>query len=221
MLDPFGVSGIPMSLIHRLLGSGKAELYISFMYEFIDRFKSTPEFQKVLTDLYGTEEWQKGLALEGDAKRDFFLGLYADQLKKVGAKQVLRFDLYRQGHLIYSLFFATKSWKGADVMKRAIWKVDPFGGFSFHGSHYGQKALGLEPDYTPLRQVLQARFKGKGWVTIEEVEEFVGSDKTDFHIGQLKRPVLLPLEKNGLIEADAKSRKRSRTYPAGTRLRFL
>jgi len=220
MLDPFGVSGIPMSLIHRILKSGKAELYISFMYEFIDRFKSTPEFQKVLTDLYGTEDWRKGLALEGDTKRDFFLDLYTDQLRKSGAKHVLRFDLYRRGHLIYSLFFTTKSWKGADVMKRAIWKVDPFGGFAFHGTQYGQKALGLNPDYTALRQALLKQFKGKGWVTIEEVEEFVGSDQTDFHIGQLKRPVLVPLEKDGLLEADAKSRKRPRTYPPRTRLRF-
>jgi hypothetical protein len=30
---------MPMSLVTRLLKSGKTELYITFMYEFIDRFK--------------------------------------------------------------------------------------------------------------------------------------------------------------------------------------
>lgn len=190
------------------------------MYEFIDRFKSTPEFAKHLTDLYGTEDWMQGLNLEGESKKEFFLGLYAAHLKAGGAKHVLRFDLHRRGHLIYSLFFATKSWKGADVMKRAIWKVDPFGGFSFHGSHSGQTTLGLGLDYAPLRNAVQDRVKGKGWVTIDEIEEFVGSDQTDFHTGQLKTPVLLPMEKEGLLEADPKSRKKARTYPPGTRLRF-
>ena len=41
MLDPFGVSGIPMSLMRRLLESRKTELYITFMYEFIDRSPSS------------------------------------------------------------------------------------------------------------------------------------------------------------------------------------
>lgn len=71
MLDPFGVSGIPMRLIHRILGSGKAEVYISVMYEFVDRFKSTPEFAKHLPDLYGTDDWRTALSLEGDAKKEY------------------------------------------------------------------------------------------------------------------------------------------------------
>jgi three-Cys-motif partner protein len=49
MVDPFGVKDYPMSLLARLLKSGRVELYISFMYEFIDRFKSTPEFEQHLT----------------------------------------------------------------------------------------------------------------------------------------------------------------------------
>lgn len=39
MIDPFGVKGIPMKLISRILQNPKCEVYISFMYESINRFK--------------------------------------------------------------------------------------------------------------------------------------------------------------------------------------
>jgi three-Cys-motif partner protein len=220
MLDPFGVSGAPMALIARLLASGKAEIYLSFMYEFIDRFKSRPEFEKPLTELYGTEDWRKGITLEGDAKKDFFFGLYETQLRKAGSQQVIRFDLYEGGRLVYAIFFASKHWRGADAMKQAIWKVAPFGDFAFRGAHYGQLTFDTV-DYMPLRKLLQERFRGQGWITIEQVLEFVGSDQTDFHQGQVKRPVLVPMEKEKLIEVDPKGRKRKGSFADGTRLRFV
>ena len=68
---------------------------------------------------------------------------------------------------------------------------------------------------------LQTRFRGKGWVSIKEVLEFVGSDQTGFHSGQAKRDVLVPMEDRGLIEIDARSRRRRHTFPDRTRLRFL
>jgi len=222
MLDPLGVSGMPMTLIHRLLESRKTELYVTFMYEFIDRFKSTPEFERSLTELYGTDEWKRGLTLEGTEKREFFFGLYRDQLLAAGARHVLRFDLYEGARLVYALFFATKHWKGADVMKRSIWKVAPFGDFSFRSAHHGQLVLGIDAvDYTPLREALQDHFRGKEPVTIEEVEEFVATD-TDFYIAQLRKHALVPLEKEGAIEIQSQ-RKKAFSYPKGkgTTLRFL
>ena len=221
MLDPFGVSGAPMSLVRRLLGRGKAEIYASFMYEFIDRFKSTVEFESPLDELYGTPDWRKGLTLNGSQKRAFFFELYATQLRLAGAKHVLRFDLYRHGHLIYAIFFATKHAKGSDVMKQAMWKVAPFGDFSFHGGHDSQLILGLDTvDYTPLRRILLERFRGKDWVSIDDLVDFVASDQTDFYTGQLKKHVLVPMENAGQVEVDPKTRQRARTYPPGTRLRL-
>jgi three-Cys-motif partner protein len=223
MLDPFGVSGTPMSVIGRLLTGGKGEVYVSFMYESISRFRATPEFEGPLTQLFGTEEWKKGIPLKGEARRNFFYGLYESQLRKAGAKHVLHFDLYEGNRLVYAIFFATRHWVGADRMKQAIWRIAPFGDFAFRGTHSGQLPLGLgeEVDYTALRKTLQARFRGKGWVSIQQVIEFVGSDLTDFHTGQLKKPVLVPMETKGLLEVDPKTRSRARTFPDGTKLRFL
>ena len=38
MVDPFGVSGTPMSVLRRILSNSKCEVYVSFMYDFISRF---------------------------------------------------------------------------------------------------------------------------------------------------------------------------------------
>ncbi|HEY3155875.1 MAG TPA: three-Cys-motif partner protein TcmP [Candidatus Eisenbacteria bacterium] len=220
MVDPFGVKDYPLDVLTKLLGGGKVELYISFMYEWIDRFKSTEEFAAILTPLYGTDEWRKALDLTGDAKRDFLLGLYENQLRKAGAKHVLRFDLHRKGRNVYSLFFATQHEKGSDVMKKAMWNVAPFGDFAFHGRRDPQLAFGAPPpDVTPLRDALLAEFNGK-WTTIEDVAAFVSSDRTDFHTGHLKKPLLIPMERAGRIEVDPKSRKATWGFPDGTRFRF-
>lgn len=221
MVDPFGVSDTPMSVLQRILRSPKAELYVSFMYEPINRFTARSEFEAHLTALFGTPDWHKGLGLTGSAKKDFFYGLYESQLRKAGAKHVLHFDLYEGNRLVYAIFFATHHWLGSDRMKEAIWKVTP-GAFEFHGTRSTQLTLGLDTvDYRPLQTALQTRFRGKGWTTIDQVREFVGSDQTDFHKGHLRKHALVPMEDQGLIEVDPKTRKKKHTYPSGTKLRFL
>lgn len=203
--------------------NSKAEVYVSFMYEAINRFKETPEFEGALDALFGTRGWRKGISIpDSEVRKDYFYGLYEAQLRAAGAKHVVRFELHSGNRLVYAIFFGTQHWKGADRMKEAIWKVAPFGDFTFKGSRTGQLTLGMKGfQPTALRQVLRERFHGKGFVSIDAVEEFVGSDQTDFHTRQLKTPVLIPMEKEGLVEVQAGTRKGSRGFPKGTRLRFL
>lgn len=58
MMDPFGIKGIPMEVIHRILGNDKCEVYVTFMWEAINRHMATPEFAEHMTSLFGTEEWR-------------------------------------------------------------------------------------------------------------------------------------------------------------------
>jgi hypothetical protein len=161
--------------------------------------------------------------VDTDERRDFFYGLYADQLRKSGAKHVVHFDLYEGNRLVYGIFFGTKNHVGCDRMKAAIWKVSPWGEFNFRGSNVGQARLGIEtPDFGPLVAALKTEFAGKGFVSIEGIEKFVSSERTDFHKGQLRGGALIPLERAGEIEIDPGTpRKRSRSYPDGTRIRFI
>ena len=176
-----------------------------------------------MDELFGCVEWRNGLAISDQtARRDFFYGLYESQLREAGASQVLRFELHQGNRHVYTIFFGTQNTTGSDRMKQAIWKVAPFGDFAFRGTCSDQLGLGLdEPDYGPLHTTLTARFGVVEWVGIEEVMEFVKSDQTDYHSGQLKKAVLVPMELSGELEVDPNSRKRLRTFPNGTKMRFV
>ncbi len=149
MADPFGVSGTPMSVMERILGYPTCELYISFMYESINRFLGTEEFAPHLDGLFGTDEWRAGLDLAGEERKRLLYALYARRLKDIGAEHVVHFDLYEGNRLVYAIFFATRHLKGCDLMKKAIWKVAPSGDFAFRGARNDQLVLGVDnPDFS-------------------------------------------------------------------------
>jgi three-Cys-motif partner protein len=223
MVDPFGVSETPMSVIRRFFRNPKSEVYVSFMYEYINRFKRTPEFEPHLDQLFGCREWRKGIRIrDSEERRQFFCDLYRKQLREAGAKHVVRFDLCQGRRVIYTVFFGTQHHTGCDRMKRAIWKVAPFGDYAFRAYRLGQLTLELKAaDFEPLREALKDEFCGREWVTIEEVHDFVASDRTHYHTGQVRRGALIPMEESHELEVQADTRARRRTYPKGTRLRFL
>lgn len=221
MIDPFGVSDTPMSLIQRLLSNPKSEIYISLMYEHINRFKKQPEFKPHLTNLFGTDKWINGVTIEcKNKRRAFFNDLYKAQLKKAGATQVVHFELYNGNRHVYTIFFATKHWKGADKMKAAIWRVIPDGSFRFKGNHSNDLITATDKDFNNLYKQVKTVFHNQ-WIFIDSLLQFIGSDQTDFSTDGIKKKFLKELEKQKRIEVNPKTRKRNFSYPSGTQLRFL
>lgn len=220
MIDPFGISGTPLSVIKRILSNPRTEVYISLMYRDINRFLGSPEFEPHLNQLYGTNQWRKALEIEdSDRRKEFLFTLYKNQLKKAGAKYVLSFDLFNESTHIYTIFFGTQNPLGSDKMKAAIWAIEPSGNFRFEGSN--QLRLDVnKPDFNPLRKALQNEFVNKGMIKIDQILNFVRTDKTDYHSGQVRK-VLKQMEEDGQIEVDPRSRKKRSTYPDGTKIRFL
>lgn len=221
MADPFGVSDTPHHLIARFLRHEKSEVYISFMYEAINRWKTTPEFEPHLDMLFGCREWRDGINIvDPERKKAFFFELYREQLRAAGAVHVVHFELYQGNRLVYAIFFGSHHSLGCDKMKQAIWKVAPFGDYAFRGARGEQLGLEIgEPDLQRFGRELRAAFATDGWLRIEELEAFSQSDKTDFHSGHLKA-TLRQLEVAGALIGDDASRNRSKTYPVGARVRF-
>lgn len=221
MIDPFGVSDTPMTAIAEILRNPRAEVYISLMYEALNRFKTTPAFSAHLDSLFGSSTWREGLDIEDrEQRRDFYFSLYGRQLKAAGARHVLKFDLYDKGRLVYAVFFGTHHSLGADRMKQAMWRVAPWGDFKFVGDRSGQLLLGIDPDFEPLCNALLARFSSQEWVSYSTLEEFVQSDATDYHSGHIKR-ALRKLEQRSELEVDIESRAKPHTYPTTVRVRFV
>ncbi len=105
MIDPFGVSETPMETIAKILRNPKSEVYISFMYDAINRFREHPNFEKNLDELFGCREWRQGIELlDSSERKDFFYQLYTAQLKRNGAEYVVHFELYEGERLVYAIF---------------------------------------------------------------------------------------------------------------------
>lgn len=221
MVDPFGVSSTPMSVIRKLLKHPRCEIYFSLMYEWINRFKQTPEFEKPLDELFGCPDWRDLTGIEDpNARRVAFYQLYETKLREAGAEHVVHFDIFDGNRLKYSIFFASQHDLGADRMKAAIWKAAPQGDFAFRGSQTPQLNLVVSPSFEPLMQQLREEFGDDQWHPISNVERFVRSDKTDYHVGQLKTKTLKPMETAGLVVVDPTTRKRAGTFPDGCKLKF-
>ena len=221
MMDPFGIKDIPLSVILGLLGNRQCEVYVTFMWEEMNRFLTTTEFEPHMDALFGTAAWRRATDMAGIERRRHLYALYKAQLRSAGARHVLHFHLYKANGLKYSVFFATRHPLGSDRMKKAIWKIAPFGDFSFRGGDSDQMVmLGVaQPDYTLLTDALYRRFRSSGWVPMGDIVGFVQSDETIFHDGQVKRQ-LKSMEREGRIKVDPTSRNRALSYPDGCRVSF-
>lgn len=214
MIDPFGVGQTPMALVQRLLQNPRAEIFISVMYDFINRFKETPEFEGKLDDLFGTDAWRKHLSADGAERRRLLYDLYKSQLRAGGAKHVVHFDLMRKGRPVYAIFHATKHAVGCDKMKEAIWKIAPFGDYAFRADEASGLLFGA--DLRPLGSQLRQRFGGIE-VSYRTLKDFVSSDACYHYSGQLKR-VLRDLELAGDLEVVPGTRAKAKTFPDTTRV---
>lgn len=214
MIDPFGIKGVPFSVFRGLLALEKSECLFTFMWDAILRYREHPSFEEYMLELFEDYEWR---GLSSEKLKEYIYSRFEQLLRDAGAKYVLVFNLWKEGRHIYSLFFATKGIKGCDVMKQAIWKVDPTGSYSFRGAKPGQSRLDMAFTHTGLRDDLRAKF-GFDWVSVEQAEEFVQGDQTQFHSGHLRNATLRPLERDEVIEVERP--KGVVRFPAGKGVQF-
>lgn len=216
MVDPFGVDGIPLALLARLLANPKCELYITLMASWINRFRNTSEFEGPLTELYGDQSWRAVVDLpDGEARLLGFLDLYDTKLRAAGATYVQRFNLYRNNAFVYSVFFATTHLRGCARMKDAIWKLDPAGGYEFRGRRRGEDQLAFElgggPNHKELGRLILRHLQSRESQSIADLESWLDGDDTPFRRAHLRTALKL-LEDGGSIRIDVTNR-RGRTFP--------
>lgn len=192
-IDPFGYSHTPLSIITRIMSLPMCETLITFMAEEIDRFLGVDYRTKKqhYDDLFGTTEWQS--IIEGKERMQRLYDLYRQQLHTVGrAKYVRSFQMRNQHNATdYFLFFCTNNSRGLDEMKRAMWKVDPTGGFEFSDfSNPYQPLLLTEPNYADLQYRLTSHFKGQ-IISVADIEEYM---RAETPYTTCKREALRPME---------------------------
>ena len=222
-IDPFGYSAASMSLTGRFLGFPRTEALFFLPLSFIHRFVGRDGQEAALTALFDTDRWRKAIPLEGQQRREFLLGLFEEQLRAQGqVNHVRSFELRTRDGNDYRLVFATGHDRGLELMKEAMWSVDPVEGTRYVGhTETGQEVLFKStPDTGPLLAELRKVF-GARWFTTLEAEQ-VTLRRTDFLPRRhLKKLTLVPAEKGGVIEVVRAAGKRAGTFTDDARMRFI
>lgn len=222
-LDPFGFSGFPMKLIGRMMSYKKCEVLITFMEGFVNRF--TDEMREpALNELYATDEWKKIREIADPSQRErFLLDLYERQLKDVGsAKYVRSFGMIsRHNQPLYYLVFGTKHWKGLEVMKYAMFKVDRTGEYKFSDlTDPNQTYLldyGTDQTWVPTAaNAVYSKFRGKT-VAESDIHLFVVTETPYMY----RKSMLEYLEKARPSKIrNVSTRQKRFSYPEGCRVTF-
>jgi len=148
-IDPFGLTGFPMSLIKRLSQQPRSEVLITFNYQALNQwFLQDKSKHKHLDELYGSGDWRPALDILNSKEKEAYLReAYQNALENLGWK-VRPFQMknkYNQTQ--YYLFFTTSSWLGMLVMKQAMWTAAPTGDFRYSDLTYPQQACLFEEVY--------------------------------------------------------------------------
>ena len=222
-IDPFGFSGLPMTLIARMLKCKKCEVLITFMSGFVRRFNDDLR-EDALNELYATDEWKQIRKLTDPEEREkFVLQLYERQLKKLGeAEFVKSFGMKgNNNQTIYYLVFATKHLKGLEVMKGAMWKVDQSGEYKFSDVTGFNQSLLMgylsEPFWIEkAANLVFKKFKGRT-VNERDVYRFVIADTQYMY----KKAILQLLEKSNPPKIlKVANRQKAYSYPDGCCITF-
>ena len=177
LIDPFGFSGLPYSLIKRLLSHQKCEVLITFMVDSMNRWLRSPDESTTahIVETFGTPA---ALALaHGPNRVDTLKQLYFSQLGKL-AKFVRHFEMRNHDdRVVYYLFFGSNNPVGHERMKQAIWKVDPNGEFGFSdATNPAQTVLFKNPHTEDLAEQISSKFGGQSKLPVVRIETFVNDE---------------------------------------------
>lgn len=224
-IDPFGFSGIPFSLIERLLKFKRCEVFITFMVDAINRFLKHPE-DKVVQHIAEAFSMDEAISIaKGTGNRVVQLReLYQSKLNGV-AQYVRYFEMRnQQDRTQYYLFFASNHKLGHLKMKEAMWKMDPDGEFKFSDATNPNQMFLFGTDTTStLLDQMRAKFGGAGVVDCSDVRRFVEVE-TPYLSKHMNAALKQEEVRDGIaveeLQSNGKKRKKN-TYPDKVRFRFV
>lgn len=218
-IDPFGYTGAPMELAGRFLAFQRCEALVYMPLPFVNRFVGRAGQDEALDALFGTDRWREAIPLKGAERIQFLHELFQEQLRFGSPDRLVRsFEIPTAEGSGYRLYCTTGSEKGLEKMKEAMWRADPLAGERYTDTTDELVLFEPEADTGPLLRALRAHL-GTEAFTIEQAERFTLLHTPYLPASHLKTRTLAPAERAGHIEA-LSERKRARTYPSGTRMRF-
>ncbi|MGE3805453.1 MAG: three-Cys-motif partner protein TcmP, partial [Gemmataceae bacterium] len=209
-IDPFSWTGIPMSLIQRLLRQPRTEVFITLMVNRINQFLTAPQQREHMVETLGTEEALASVPAGEGGRLEAIRAVYQSRLR-TAATFVRSFEMRDcRDRPIYDLVWAGNHGLGHRKMKEAMWAVDADGNFRFSDATHGQRiAFAQNDNQRPLLIDIQRRFGGQT-VSGEQIRMFV--DDETHYLNKHKTAALTTGETEGIIQvAPRKSDGKART----------
>jgi len=207
-IDPFGYKGLTLDLIQSLLQGWGCECIVYFNYNRINRDLTNEVVRKHLDALFGPERAKSlraTLRTSNPGQREkLVVEEFQSALKSIGAKFILPFRFKRSdgSRTMYYLYFATKVFKGFEIMKTTM---APMSSVTYQGvpsfelnpreAAQGRLLELLQP-LNDLEEMLLKDFAGQT-LTFRQIYERHSGDKP---FGERNyKDVLLQLEARGEI----------------------
>jgi three-Cys-motif partner protein len=222
-VDPFGFSGVPYTLLCRLLKHKSSEAFITFMVDSMNRFLEAPneEIQNHIVEFFGTKDVLDIAKRQGDRIKNP-LNFYLEKLQPIG-KFIRLFEMRdKNDRIIYYLVFITNNPLGHLRMKEAMWKVDEEGDFRYSDSTNEYQTVLFHVDHAErLFNILKSLFP-KRIISVEALRNYI-RDNT-MYIDKHLTFALQYGEEKGLLTVNTKkkdgSKRRKKTFPDGTLITF-
>jgi len=202
-VDPYGFK-ISMELLNNLLEFSKCELFVNFMYRYIDLAMHIPPQADNLDKLFGSPNWRPLVHIQDRKEREKqTIALFSGQLQ---ADYVTHMDMIGENQLLkYVLLHATNHPRGRELMKDAMWAIAPDGILKASERRNPNQPVLIEadPDLSPLKDRLWASFTGQQ-VDMKQLYKWLVREL--FRKPHLHK-VLTEYRKKGFVEFNGGSKK--------------
>lgn len=204
-IDPFGFDA-PFTIIKRLMGIPRTEIFFNFMLRDINRFLSSSQHHNALFRLYGNDKWKdyNDESLSPYERERGLVNLYRKQLHEEAEVQytmpfMVRMPEKRQ--TAYYLIHATNKFDGFKIMKEIMSKKSSGEVFGYLGPENGQTSLG-NFDLTPLRDYLLKACSGQDLAFDEIIYQYYNIEDIIQYVEKDYRNVLKGLEREKIVEIE-------------------
>ena len=196
-IDPYGFK-ISIDFINKILSFPATEVLVNFMYRFVNMAMTHDGQARSMDTLFGSSAWRELGSIEDATERsNATISLFSSQLQAQHVTQ-----MYMRGEnnaLKYALIHATNHRRGRELIKNAMWSVDPDGTFSASERATPDQPILIapEPDLRPLEDALWNKFKGKSIETSKLDDWLLGELFLSKHLHKILRDY----RNGGVVEA--------------------
>jgi three-Cys-motif partner protein len=120
MVDPFGVRGVPLTLVRRLMKIQRLEVLLTFMVRDPSRFLKEKNYEEPMTALFGGNAWRA--CINDDDRPQCLMLRFQEVVRPHVAKHAMPFRVYEDQRrtILYYLVHLTNSDLGMREMKDAM-----------------------------------------------------------------------------------------------------